>query len=83
MEVGDRDERLDRAVPGAGAVSALAGDGFLATGTGWIVGIVVALVFNAGSFGLSAATVLFSRRLIPGTPVDPDSYDYRRAARDA
>ena len=34
--------------------------------------IVVALVVNAGSFGLSAATVLFSRRLIPGTPVDRD-----------
>jgi dTMP kinase len=34
--------------------------------------IVVALVFNAGSFGVSAMTVLFSRRLIPGTPVDRD-----------
>ncbi|TFV62644.1 dTMP kinase [Geodermatophilus sp. DF01-2] len=34
--------------------------------------IVVALVFNAGSFGLSAATVLLSRRLIPGTPPDHD-----------
>ncbi len=34
--------------------------------------IVVALVFNAGSFGLSAATVFLSRRLIPGTPVDRD-----------
>ncbi|SDN93402.1 MFS transporter [Geodermatophilus sp. DSM 45219] len=34
--------------------------------------IVVALVFNAGSFGVSAVTVLFSRRLIPGTPVDRD-----------
>lgn len=30
---------------GAGLVSAIAGDGFLATGTGWIVGIVGALVF--------------------------------------
>lgn len=34
--------------------------------------IVVALVFNAGSFGVSAMTVLLSRRLIPGTPVDRD-----------
>lgn len=30
---------------GAGAVSAIAGDGFLATGTGWIVGVGVALLF--------------------------------------
>lgn len=30
---------------GAGAVSAIAGDGFLATGTGWIVGVAVALIF--------------------------------------
>ncbi|MGY1590383.1 bifunctional MFS transporter/dTMP kinase [Geodermatophilus sp. SYSU D00708] len=32
--------------------------------------IVVALVINAASFGLSALTVLLSRRLIPGTPAD-------------
>ncbi|SNR96344.1 thymidylate kinase [Geodermatophilus pulveris] len=34
--------------------------------------IVVALVVNAASFGVSAVTVLLSRRLIPGTPVDRD-----------
>ncbi|RBY78217.1 dTMP kinase [Geodermatophilus sp. TF02-6] len=32
--------------------------------------IVVALVFNAASFGVSALTVLFSRGLIPGPPAD-------------
>ena len=34
--------------------------------------IVVALVIDAASFGVSAGTVLCSRRLIPGTPVDRD-----------
>ncbi|MGK5169942.1 bifunctional MFS transporter/dTMP kinase [Geodermatophilus sp. CPCC 205761] len=34
--------------------------------------IVVALVFNAVTFLVSACTVLFSRRLIPGTPPDRD-----------
>jgi dTMP kinase len=34
--------------------------------------IVVALVFNAATFGVSAMTVLLSRGLIPGTPVDRD-----------
>ncbi|MBB3085013.1 bifunctional MFS transporter/dTMP kinase [Geodermatophilus sabuli] len=34
--------------------------------------IVVALVFNAATFGLSAMTVLLSRRLIPPTAVDRD-----------
>jgi dTMP kinase len=34
--------------------------------------IVVALVFNAATFGVSATTVLLSRGLIPGTPVDRD-----------
>ncbi|HEX8498582.1 MAG TPA: MFS transporter, partial [Actinomycetales bacterium] len=50
-------------------VSRLLGEG---DGSEARTAIVVALVVNAGSFGLSAATVLFSRRLIPGTPVDRD-----------
>jgi dTMP kinase len=50
-------------------VSRLLGEG---DGSEARTAIVVALVVNAASFGLSAATVLSSRRLIPGTPVDRD-----------
>ncbi len=50
-------------------VSRLIGEG---DGSEARTAIVVALVVNAASFGLSAMTVLFSRRLIPGTPVDRD-----------
>ena len=50
-------------------VSRLLGEG---DGSAARTAIVVALVVDAASFGVSAGTVLCSRRLIPGTPVDRD-----------
>ena len=50
-------------------VSRLLGEG---DGSAARTAIIVALVVDAASFGVSAGTVLCSRRLIPGTPVDRD-----------
>lgn len=55
---------------GAGLVAALAGDGFLATATGWLVGFALALVFAAAAYlyySLSIVLVMGSTGFLLGS----------------